>query len=224
MTELGVDTDANARCDRLERALAEQSQRLAALGALLGDTGRELAPLAVELREALSAITTRASAGAAPDAAVIRQLTTVERHLARQVDRLAALGRARTEVDDRVDFAALVRAVVATVNPFARRRAVELRAMVPSEPVWVAASPKRLEQAMVNLLAGALDARRLLVHVDGDRETVRLRLIASGNRQPPTGQGIELVRDVVRSCGGTLSVRSGADGMVATVQLASAAA
>lgn len=133
------------------------------------------------------------------------------------------------------DLCAVVRSAVASAGPHAAREGIELREVVPDEPVRLAADAGRVGQALDNLLSNALKftPRGGVVTVDLERGEDGISVLvrdtgmgipadeqkklftrffrastATRNAVPGVGLGLTITRAIVHAHGGEMSVHS----------------
>jgi PAS domain S-box-containing protein len=222
--------------DISERRTAEarlaESHRLASIGLLASGYSHELnTPLGTVLA-CVEGILREGRSGAAPDwgraaehAAIARDEVLRCRSITQQFLRLSRGHAASVDV---VDAADVVRSVVRLLDPTARAHAVAIELVQDPVPRRVRADEGQLQQAVVNLLANAIQACEAggLVRVaTGANGAVYIRVSDNGCgiaadeqrrifepffslRKGGTGLGLFLSLNAVRAWGGDITVRS----------------
>lgn len=148
---------------RSKRHEAESRRRAAELAEAAARKDEFLAMLGHELRNPLSVIMSAtallADRGGAQDARITETITRQTKHLAALVDDLLDVSRINegkiTLKKERLDFAAMVRAAVASSKQFLDSRHHVLELQLPPSPILVDADPTRVEQIIVNVLTNA---------------------------------------------------------------------
>ena len=126
--------------------------------------------------------------------------------------------------------------VLPLVEPLAERYGVEFELDVPQPSPRLVADRVQLEQVMLNLVRNAVEAvalqpperRRVLIRVVPERESIAIDVVDRGEgisesnlphvfdryfttREGGVGLGLYIVREIVRSHGGTIAVRPNPD-------------
>jgi len=124
---------------------------------------RFLAVLGHELRNPLGAILLASQMNGSDgklDAEYVELIERQSRHLTRLVNDLLDLSRVAagkiTLKSQRLDLRDIVRQTAAVSEPAAERQRLELRVVMPNEPVIVNADPVRLDQIVGNILTNAI--------------------------------------------------------------------
>ena len=213
------------------RVVALQATENAAFGDVEPEAG-----ITHELANALGAIMGWAALGKRPgasDADMTRALDSIEKSArnARETARnLFTASRSGTPKEG--DVVAVVREVVASLEPIAEKAEVRVQTMLPDEPLPVATQRPQLYTAISNLVRNAIEASpkggvvaiearalrgRVRIEVAdqgaGIPEAARARIFEPYFTTKPegTGLGLPLVRHVVESSNGRLRVRSQRD-------------
>lgn len=90
----------------------------------------------------------------------------------------------------RADLTAIVQHVTARQTHFARRRAVQVDAAYPDEPLWVPSDPTLLEQAVSNVVENAVahghEGGHVGIELQRGRDRFALRIMDDGPGVPPS--------------------------------------
>jgi PAS domain S-box-containing protein len=211
------------------------AERRATLGTLAGGVGHELRNIAQiqvaavdELQQAIDdeEITQRIRD-------ILPELERVGEHITQHGQRLMQLARPGPDRVAPIDLHDIVRDVAGMLRLAGKLRRVEMALQLGDEPLTVTVNRTRIEQILVNLVTNAVDA----IGMDGT-VTVAVRPSEDGNRVivevsdtgtgiPPadlekifepffttkgaergTGLGLPVVREIVTSYGGDLTVES----------------
>jgi two-component system C4-dicarboxylate transport sensor histidine kinase DctB len=230
-----------AERERVQETLAvaeqtlEQSSKLAALGEMS-------AAVSHELNQPLAAMKTYL-AGARllldrnrPDEALsafgrIDGLIERMSAITRQLKSYARKGAAELSP---VDISLALASSLSMMEPQLRQRQVEIKRIIPNEPVLVMGDRMRIEQVLVNLLRNALDATKLerIPQIDimlaaGDTATLTVRDNGPGIKDTDqlfepfyttkqagdgVGLGLAISSGIVNDLGGRLTARNGQEG------------
>jgi two-component system, NtrC family, sensor kinase len=215
---------------RLERELAE-AEKLAAVGELAGGVAHELgSPLSV-----IDGKAQRMLRQEGLPAGIRTQLDTVRGEVRRMegiIRQLLEFGRQDTGRRRRVQVEQVLRGAVEASSELARRRGVAVTLEVDGGVPMVEADPRRLEEAVTNLLVNACHAAgegeeegRVRIRCTPDGEWVRVEVDDDGPGIPTelasrifepffttkatgegTGLGLAVVHGVVEGMGGSVSV------------------
>ncbi len=211
---------------RAERALAER-ERLASLGVLAAGVAHEVnTPIA-----GLSSYAQLLLADTAPGDPRYRILKKMERQTFRAahlVNNLLEFARPRPAVKTRTDLRTVIANAAESVETTLGERRIALAIEAHSEPMWVIADPRELEQVFVNLLINARDASpegsAVSCRLERSGATARVIIADRGPGLPAdvgdrlfqpffttkksggTGLGLAISREIVRRHGGEISL------------------
>ncbi|MGZ3458852.1 MAG: sensor histidine kinase [Archangium sp.] len=141
-----------------------------------------------------------------------------------------------------LDLCALARHAVALLHATGHLEGTEVRLELPDEPVFARVSPRKMEQVMLHLIAGAVVARRsegaeaqavrLTVEPQDDfgdyGPSIHVRYAPRGEAEPPPRappgdaprEGLAVARELVEALGGHFAVRNhGLTGTTVTVRV-----
>jgi PAS domain S-box-containing protein len=211
------------------------AERRATLGTLAGGVGHELRNIAqiqvAAVDELQQAIDDEESTQRIRD--ILPELERVGEHITQHGQRLMQLARPGPDRVAPIDLHDVVRDVAGMLRLAGKLRRVEMALELGDEPLTVTVNRTRIEQILVNLVTNAVDA----IGMDGT-VTVAVRPTDEGNRVvvevrdtgtgiPPedlekifepfyttkgaergTGLGLPVVREIVTSYGGDLTVES----------------
>lgn len=211
------------------------AERRATLGTLAGGVGHELRNIA-QIQVAAVDELTHALQGNEDVTALTRQLLPdlerVGEHITQHGHRLMQLARPGPDHVAPIDLNDVVRDVVAMLKLAGKLGRVECQVSLPLEPITVTVNRTRIEQILVNLVTNAVDAieggGRVSVEVepsaDGTRVVCSVRDTGTGipadklekifeafyttKGDNGTGLGLSVVREIVTSYGGVLTVQS----------------
>jgi C4-dicarboxylate-specific signal transduction histidine kinase len=221
----------------LEKMKAEllHADRLATLGTLAGGVGHEVNNIVVVLRSLLREMKGRAAEGLPLPAEDIEELATVEQHLTLHGRQLLELGRPGPEGEEALDLRDVVARTLSMLKTAGRTKYAQVTLDAGEAPIPLLANRTRLEQVIVNLVGNAADAVEdtkdrpkaisLALRLDGGRASCRIedtgcgipadkleRIFAPYYTTKPagkgTGLGLPVVKRIVESAGGTLTVES----------------
>ncbi|HSN25150.1 MAG TPA: ATP-binding protein, partial [Kofleriaceae bacterium] len=214
------------------------AKRRATLGTLAGGVGHELRNIAQiqiaaidELQQALGGPGMLARIHE-----ILPELERVGEHITQHGQRLMQLAKPGPDRVAPIDLNEVVRDVGGMLKMAGKLRRVELALVLGNEPLMVTVNRTRIEQILVNLVTNAVDAigvdGTVTVEVrptdDGKRAVVEVRDTGSGidadtlekifepffTTKPSdkgTGLGLPVVREIVRSYGGTVEVETVVD-------------
>lgn len=208
--------------------------RLATLGTLSAGVGHELMNVAVVCGATEKWISEDAAEGQLPSTEALEELRRVTRHMTLHARHLLTSGRPGSDHREMVDLGDVVKAVLSMLAIAGRTRGISVESELPPDPVCTFVSRTRVEQVLVNLIANAADAlesvrgeRRIVVRVAlmGDRVSldvedngVGIPLASQSTIFEPyfttkspgkgTGLGLPVVKQIVESMGGTISLAS----------------
>ncbi len=247
LAEIEERQRAQAERERLGRELA-QAGRLAALGQFAASMAHEINQPLAAIRSYADNTAILVRRGRVEDAAdnvsAIGRLTERIGTLTRQLKGFARRASGRREP---VRLAEIFRASLEVVSWRAVQSGIALDVAFPAPDLAVLGDGPRLEQVVVNLLQNALDAvdgrldPRIAVRVEATAERVAVEVADNGPGIPEAvrtqvfdpffttkseglGLGLAICRGIVEECGGTLGLRSGADGTTFRMELTRAVA
>lgn len=224
--------------ERLEQARSQLvlAERRATLGTLAGGVGHELRNIAQIHVQALETLHLELEGLEIPAFATeaLGDLARVGEHISTHGTRLMRLARPGPEYARPLNLPRTIRDVVSMVQGAGKLRDLELVFGFDDQPLLVTVNQTRIEQILVNLLVNAADAMRgtrgkimLAVHPIAERRRALVEVTDTGPGIPPeilpkifdpffttkseeegTGLGLPVVREIVRSYGGELAVRS----------------
>jgi PAS domain S-box-containing protein len=227
--------------DQLERTRRSLllAERRATLGTLAGGVGHELrniAQIQVAAVDELSAALAANEDVTELARAILPDLERVGEHIATHGARLMQLARPGPDRVDALDLHAVVRDVVDMLRGAGKLRCVEVLTELGDAALTVTVNRTRIEQILVNLVVNAVDAIdgasgtiTIAVHPGADERVVcEVRDTGSGIRpehldkifepyfttKPEgkgTGLGLPVVREIVESYGGKLTVQTYVD-------------
>jgi signal transduction histidine kinase len=210
-------------------AAAARSEHLAALGGLAAGMAHEIRTPLASLKLFMQSI---AEETAAPEQAedlqiALRQVQRIETTIHHFLD----FARPREAQHTEVDFARLVEDAMAVVHPRANHQRVQLEATIGGRLPTVRGDVRQLTEAVVNLLANAIEAMpnggrtSLDVTADADEHGVRIEIADTGagiaaedlprlfepfftTKPSGSGLGLAIVRSTIERHGGQVSVTS----------------
>ena len=209
------------------------AERRATLGTLAGGFGHELRNIA---QVQVAAADELAGALAANEDLVplarqlLPELERVAEHITLHGDKLMQLARPGPDHVEPTDLNAIVRDVVSMLRLAGKLGRVDVALALSAAPVHVTVNRTRIEQILVNLVTNAVDAGPAQVAIsvrpapDGRRVACAVHDTGSGiapehlarifepffttKGERGTGLGLPVVRDIVHSYGGTITVDS----------------
>lgn len=247
LAEIEERRRAEAERERLGRELA-QAGRLAALGQFAASMAHEINQPLAAIRSYADNTAILVRRGRVEDAAenvsAIGRLTERIGTLTRQLKGFARRASGRREP---VRLADIVRGSLEVVSWRAAQAGIALDAPLPAPDLAVLGDGPRLEQVVVNLLQNALDAvtgrpdPSIALRVEASEERIAVEVADNGPGIPEAvraqvfdpffttkseglGLGLAICRGIVEECGGTLGLRSGADGTTFRMELTRAPA
>jgi two-component system NtrC family sensor kinase len=211
------------------------AERRATLGTLAGGVGHELrniAQIQVAAVDELAAAVRADEDVAALARRILPELERVADHITQHGDRLMQLARPGPDHVEPMALDGVVRDVAAMLKLAGKLGRIELVLSLPPAPVTVTVNRTRIEQILVNLIINAVDAITapggtvtIKVHPVRDRR-VACSVQDTGTGIPPdvlrrifepffttkgdhgTGLGLPVVREIVSSYGGGITVDS----------------
>jgi two-component system C4-dicarboxylate transport sensor histidine kinase DctB len=247
LAEIEERRRAEAERERLGRELA-QAGRLAALGQFAASMAHEINQPLAAIRSYADNTAILVRRGRIEDAAenvsAIGRLTERIGTLTRQLKGFARRASGRREP---VRLADIVHGSLEVVSWRAAQAGIALDVPPPAPDLAVLGDGPRLEQVVVNLLQNALDAVTgrpdpwIAVRIEEAGERVAVEVADNGPGIPEAvraqvfdpffttkseglGLGLAICRGIVEECGGTLGLRSGADGTTFRMELTRALA
>ena len=212
------------------------AERRATLGTLAGGVGHELRNIAQIQIAALDELSGALSDGGDPSPRIREILPELERvgdHITLHGQRLMQLARPGPDRVAPIDLNEVVRDVERMLRLAGKLRRVQLVMTLGGDPLTVTVNRTRIEQILVNLITNAVDAIGMHGTVtletresrDGKRAMVEVRDTGSGidpailekifepfyttkGPERGTGLGLPVVREIVASYGGELTVDS----------------
>ena len=212
------------------------AERRATLGTLAGGVGHELRNIAQIQIAAIDELSGALSDGGDPSPRIREILPELERvgdHITLHGQRLMQLARPGPDRVAPIDLNEVVRDVERMLRLAGKLRRVQLVMTLGGDPLTVTVNRTRIEQILVNLITNAVDAIGMHGTVtietresrDGKRAMVEVRDTGSGidpairekifepfyttkGPERGTGLGLPVVREIVASYGGELTVDS----------------
>ena len=216
------------------RAMLLLAERRATLGTLAGGFGHELRNIAQVQIAAVDELQSAVAAGEDVSALVRKILPDLERvgdHMTLHGNKLMQLARPGPDHVAPIDLHAIVRDVVAMLRLAGKLGRVEVVLELSDQPVKLTVNRIRIEQILVNLLTNAVDAIggaagtiTIAVRTNDDDAICTIHDTGPGiphdlqarifepffttKGDHGTGLGLPVVRDIITSYGGTISVAS----------------
>ena len=219
------------------RAMLLLAERRATLGTLAGGFGHELRNIAQIQVAAVDELASALAANENIEGLtrqILPELERVGEHIALHGHKLMQLARPGPDHVGPIDLDEIVRAVVSMLQLAGKLGRVAIVLDLPAQPVLVTVNRTRIEQILVNLITNAVDAIgkapgtiTIAVTLDEIRKRVACAVRDTGEGIPPelmnrifepffttkgpeqgTGLGLPVVREIVASYGGTLTVTS----------------
>jgi signal transduction histidine kinase len=214
-----------------------RAERLASLGTMAGAIGHELKNILTVFAGTMSCIEEDTARGVAPSPHDMNALRHVQEQLTLHARHLLNLGRpARSGDATRVDLIATLTEVIDMMRNAGMLRQVAVRFDLPHKTVVVPFARSGVEQVLVNLVKNAVEAFAETGRVDPtitisvrcpSTNAVVCRVTDNGSgiaesklpllfepyyttksSDRGTGLGLFVVRDILRSCGGDVTVES----------------
>jgi PAS domain S-box-containing protein len=211
------------------------AERRATLGTLAGGVGHELRNIAQIQISAVDELSSALAAGEDATTFVRHILPELERvgdHIAQHGERLMQLARPGPDHVTPIDLNSVVRDVAAMLKLAGKLGRIDVVLDLPKTPFIVTVNRTRIEQILVNLMTNAVDAvgpigtitivvrpsddiKRIVCSVhdtgagipDNLRETI-FEPFFTTKGESGTGLGLTVVRDIIQSYGGQLTVES----------------
>jgi len=221
--------------EELERTRKEllHADRLATLGTLAGGLGHELANVATVFTGSLDRILAIDDNLGFPEP-LKRAYSNACRHLREHAQRLKELARPGPDYDEPIDLREVVRDTVSMLSIAGRTRRIAVDVDLPEQPVVVPINRTRIEQILVNLVVNSADAiadggegGHIRITLTADDELARCTIEDDGCGIPAqdlprvfdsfftskpasigTGLGLAVVKQIVASYGGDVSIDS----------------
>jgi PAS domain S-box-containing protein len=213
------------------------AERRATLGTLAGGFGHELRNIAQIQVAAVDELASALAANENIESLARQILPDLERvgeHISLHGHKLMQLARPGPDHVEPMDLCGIVRAVVSMLQLAGKLGRVRTVLALPPGPVYVTVNRTRIEQILVNLITNAVDAIgtttgtiTIEVTASSDGKRVACAVNDTGAGIPPelvsrifepffttkgpeqgTGLGLPVVREIVASYGGTLTVTS----------------
>jgi signal transduction histidine kinase len=211
------------------------SERLATLGTLACGVGHELNNVTSVFFGVLEGLREAVAAGTPPLPEDVEDLAHVARHLKAHGRQLLDMGRPTQDCPEPLDLMDVVSKTLGMLLTAGKTRWVDVEVRSPQEEVVVLARRTQVEQVLVNLVINAVDAmnevkgrpQRLTLSIERRERFAACSVTDSGAGMPPevqarifeaffttkprergTGLGLPVVRQIVESHGGMLSVSS----------------
>ncbi len=217
------------------RTMLLLAERRATLGTLAGGVGHELrniAQIQVAAVDELAIALANKEDIAALARTILPDLERVGEHITQHGHRLMQLARPGPDHVAPIDLGQVVRDAIEMLRQAGKLRRVSVVLALGTEPVMVTVNRTRIEQILVNLVTNAVDAIgeapgkiTITVHAKSDRAVCEVHDTGDGmspdtldqifepffTTKPPdkgTGLGLPVVREIIESYGGTVSVTS----------------
>ena len=221
--------------DKLEQTRTQLllAERRATLGTLAGGVGHELRNIAQVQIAAVDELAAAVDSGEDVRALAVSILPDLERvgeHITAHGNRLMQLARPGPDHVSPIDLNNVVRDVAAMLKLAGKLGRVELILALPADPVIITVNRTSVEQIFVNLIINAVDAIRdagtvtVEVQPSGQRVVCGVRDTGTGisdqllekifepfyttKGDAGTGLGLAVVREIVLSYGGDVTVTS----------------
>lgn len=211
------------------------ADRLATLGTLAGGVGHELQNVYGVFSATLDFIKSNVQQGKLPDEEDLENLETVKKHLRTHATQLLNMGRPGPEHEGSLDLRDVVTATLSMLAVAGKTKRVQVQHRMPDAPVPVTVNRTRIEQVLINLVGNSVDAlfedgktdgiiridveafhdnARVLCRVENNgpsipdslRETIFEPYFSTKQSRGGTGLGLSVVKHIVESYGGTVTV------------------
>ncbi|HLX61595.1 MAG TPA: response regulator [Planctomycetota bacterium] len=227
--------------EELERTREQllRADRMATLGTLAGGVGHELNNILSVLNMTLQMIRQRTTQNQPARDKDLDRLQTVADHVAVHAKQLLNFGRPGPQFAEKLDLRAVVQETLDMLRIAGRLKTVEIETILPDSPLPVEVNKTRIEQVIVNLVGNAADAvaenkerpRKVIVCLsESAAGRAYCAIEDNGCGIPPdkleavfapyyttkapgkgTGLGLPVVKSIVESYGGKISVQSTPD-------------
>lgn len=226
----------NLESTRTQLLLAERRATLGTLAGGVGHELRNIAQIQVAAVDEISqAMAAHEDLGALMEQ-ILPDLERVGNHITEHGRRLLQLAKPGPDRVEKFDLNNVVRDVAQMLRSAGRLRRIEVHALLADTPLFVTVNRTRIEQILVNLVVNAVDAIMegpgtgaiaVAVHESEDHSRVICEVSDTGVGIAPdalekvfeafyttkgsdkgTGLGLPVAREIVRSYGGDLIVRS----------------
>ena len=214
-----------------------RAERLATLGTFAGGVAQELGLVAQGFKGAMGMLRDSAARRQPCTDEALKDLARVGSHLETHVAHLVEMARPSCPQERELDFGEVIRDILSMLRVIGMTKHVGIEVDTPPTPVRVVANPTRLEQVLMNLVMNAAHAVagvkgrpghvRVIVREDPELGAVSCRIEDNGDGIPEmhrqkvftpyfttkprgegTGLGLSVVKQIVESYAGTISMRT----------------
>jgi C4-dicarboxylate-specific signal transduction histidine kinase len=213
-----------------------RADRLASLGTLAAGVGHELNNILSVLQMTVELMRQRSAQNLPFREKDFERLNTVALHMGTHAKHLLNLGRPGPQFEEKLDLRDVVKQTLDMLRVAGRTKTVQMETTMPEQPVMAEVNRTRIEQVVVNLVGNAVDAlsethgreRRIRVNVCASEQgRISCSVEDNGSGIPAnklesifepyyttkpvgqgTGLGLPVVKNIVESYGGKVSVKS----------------